>query len=117
MIPIMSLHSRLISLLIGFLIIFIIFYFVRRKYLDQIYALIWLLIGVFFIGLSFFPKVLDFISIFLGIDYLPFGILVVSILGLGAIVLHMSTIITLHNKKIREFEKKISFIIQDKNNK
>ena len=70
----------------------------------------------FFISLSFFPKIVGFISIILGIDFSPIGILVVSLVGLGAIILHMSTIITHHNKKIREFEKKISLIEREKKN-
>jgi hypothetical protein len=114
MIPTMSDHSRIVAFLIGIGIILIILFFVRRKYLDQLYSLIWILIGLFFISLSFFPKMLDFISIFLGIDFSPIGIVVVSVIGLGSIILHLSTIVTKHNKKIREFEKKIALIEKDK---
>ena len=99
MIPIMSTHTRLISFLIGIIILMIIFLFVRKKYLDQIYSFVWIVIGIFFIFLSFFPKILNIISSILGIDFSPIGILVVSIVGLGAIILHMSTIITNHNRR------------------
>lgn len=116
MIPIMSDHSRMVAFLIGVGIILIILFFVRKKYLDQLYSLIWILIGLFFISLSFFPKMLDFISIVLGIDFSPIGILVISIIGLGSIILHLSTIVTNHNRKIREFEKKISLIEKIKKN-
>ena len=110
----MSFHSRIIAFLIGLAIFGIIFYFVRRKYLDQIYSFIWILIGFFFISLAFFPNIVDLISAILGIDFSPIGILVVSLVGLGAITLHLSTIISAHNKKIREFEKKHSLIEKNK---
>ena len=116
MIPTMSDHSRIVAFFIGVGLILIILFFVRRKYLDQLYSLIWILIGLFFITLSFFPKMLDFISNFLGIGFSPIGIVVVSIIGLGSIILHLSTIATNHNKKIREFEKKIALIEKDKKN-
>lgn len=116
MTPIMSDHSRILAFFIGVGIILIILFFVRKKYLDQLYSFIWMLIGLFFIFLSFFPKMLDFISVFLGISFSPIGILVVSIIGLGSILLHISTIVTNHNKKIREFEKKIALIEKDKKN-
>ena len=110
----MSLHSRLIALLIGVIIIFCIMIFVRKKYLDSLYSFMWILIGFFFILISVFPKIVNFISIALGIDFSPIGILVISILVLGIIILHLSTIVTTHNKKIREFEKKIALMINNK---
>lgn len=106
----MTLHSRLIAFLIGIILILLILFFLRRRYLDHLYSLIWILIGLFFISISFFPNIVEEISKLLGIDFSPIGILVVSIVGLGAILLHMSSVITQHNKKIREFEKRLSII-------
>ena len=110
----LSLHSRFIAFLIGTIIIFIILYFVRKKYLEHLYSFLWILIGIFFISVSFFPKIIDFISHLLGIDFSPIGVLVISIFGLGTIILHLSTVITQHNRKIKEFEKKIAIIENEK---
>mgnify|MGYP001246482022 CR=1 FL=1 len=55
-------------------------------------------------------NIVELISKLLGIDFSPIGVLVISIIGLGAILLHMSSIITQHNKKIREFEKRLSIL-------
>lgn len=112
----MTFHSRLIAFLIGMILILLILFFLRRRYLDHLYSLIWILIGLFFISISFFPNIVEEISKLLGIDFSPIGILVVSIVGLGAILLHMSSVITQHNKKIREFEKRLSIIdLKNKN--
>ena len=106
----LSLHSRFIAFLIGLVIIFIILLFVRKKSLEPMYSFIWILIGVFFISVSFFPNIIYLVSVLLGIKFSPIGVLVISIFGLGTIILHLSTIITKHQRKIREFEKKIAFL-------
>jgi len=106
----MSLHSRFIAMIIGIALIFLILLLVRKRYLEHLYSFIWIMIGCFFISVSFFPNIVDVISNLLGIEFSPIGVLVVSIFGLGAILLHISSIVTQHNKKIREFEKKLSVI-------
>ena len=113
----LSIHSRFIALLIGLIIIFIILLFVRKKSLDPMYSFIWILIGIFFILISFFPNIIYLVSILLGIEFSPIGVLVISIFGLGSIILHLSTIITKHQRKIREFEKKIALLENKKSNK
>ena len=113
----LSIHSRFIALLIGLIIIFIILLFVRKKSLEPMYSFIWILIGIFFILISFFPNIIYLVSILLGIEFSPIGVLVISIFGLGSIILHLSTIITKHQRKIREFEKKIALLENKKSNK
>jgi hypothetical protein len=105
-----SLHSRYIAFLIGILIIFVIFLFIRRKSLEPMYSFIWILIGLFFISVAFYPKIIYLISVLLGITFHPIGIIVVSIFGLGSIILHLSTIITKQQRKIKQFEKKIAIL-------
>lgn len=106
----MTLHSRIIAFLIGMILIFLILFFIRKRYLEHLYSFIWIIIGLFFISISFFPDIVELISKLLGIDFSPIGVLVISIIGLGSILLHMSSIITQHNKKIREFEKRLSLL-------
>jgi hypothetical protein len=106
----LSLHSRIIAFLIGLTVIFIIILFVRRKSLEPMYSFVWVLIGIFFISIAFFPKIIFLISALLGIKFSPIGVLVISIFGLGTIILHLSTIITRHQRKIKEFEKKIALL-------
>ena len=97
-------------MIIGISLIFLIIFFVKKKYLENLYSLVWILIGFFFVVVSLYPKIVNHISSFLGIEFSPIGIIIISILGLGIIALHISTILTQHNRKIREFEKKLSLI-------
>ena len=106
----LSLHSRLIALLIGVVIISVIFLFVRKKNLEPMYSFIWILIGIFFISVAIFPNIIQIISILLGIKFSPIGVLVISIFGICSILLHLSIILTKHQRKIREFEKKIALL-------
>ena len=92
-------------MIIGISLIFLIIVFVKKKYLENLYSLVWILIGFFFVVVSLYPKIVNHISSFLGIEFSPIGIIIISILGLGIIALHISTILTQHNRKIREFEK------------
>ena len=112
----LSLHSRLIALLIGVIIIFIIFLFVRKKNLEPMYSFIWILIGIFFVSIAIYPNIIQIVSTLLGIKFSPIGVLVISIFGIGSILLHLSTILTKHQRKIREFEKKIA-LLDNKNSK
>ena len=113
----LSLHSRFIAFLIGIIIIFVILFFVRKKYLEHLYSFLWIIIGIFFISVSFFPNIIDAISFLLGIDFSPIGVLVISIFGLGTIILHLSTVITQQKRKIKEFEKKIALIENEESKK
>ena len=111
-----SLHSRFIAFIIGITIIFLILLFVRKKSLEPMYSFFWILIGIFFISVAFFPNIIYLVSILLGINFSPIGVLVISILGLGAVILHISTVTTKHQRKIKEFEKKIA-LLENKNSK
>jgi len=111
----MSFQSRLIAFFCAIFILAIIYILLRKKRLDNFYCIIWIFFGFFLILLSVFPSLINVISKILGIDFVPLSLLVLSIFALSTIVLHLTTIITKHNQKIREFEKKIAYII--KNNK
>ena len=110
----MTIHSRIVAMIIGLALIFLIAIFVRKKYLENLYSFVWILIAFFFIFVSINPKIVNLVSDLLGIEFSPIGIIVISILGLGIISLHISVILTQHNRKIRDFEKKMSLIDEKK---
>ena len=112
----LSLHSRLIAFIIGVAIIFLVLLLVRKKSLEPMYSFFWILIGIFFISVAFFPNIIYLVSVLLGINFSPIGVLVISIFGLGAVTLHISTVMTKHQRKIKEFEKKIA-LLENKDSK
>ena len=69
----LSLHSRLIALSIGIIIIFAIFLLVRKKNLEPMYSFIWILIGIFFVSITVYPNIIQIVSSLLGIKFSPIG--------------------------------------------
>ncbi len=90
------------------------FFFMRKKILENFYTLIWIIIGFIFIFIALFPGIINLISNILGIEFLPLGVFVIAIFGLGAIIIHLSSVISSHEKKIKEFEKKIAILVYKK---
>ncbi|MFI5350080.1 MAG: DUF2304 domain-containing protein, partial [Elusimicrobiota bacterium] len=75
-----------------------------------IYAITWFLAGLAFLGMGSFPSAVEFSARLLGIYSTPAAILVVAISGVGAVVLHLSIIVTEQHKQIRQFEKEIALL-------
>ncbi|MBF0292166.1 MAG: DUF2304 domain-containing protein [Nitrospinae bacterium] len=106
----MSLKARLICILLGILVLLIVSYLVRRRRLYNIYAITWFLASITFVSMGVFPGFVENLALLLGIYFTPAAILVVAIMGLGAIVLHLSIIVTDQHKQIRHFEKEIALV-------
>jgi hypothetical protein len=111
----MSLQSRLIALFVGIFLLYFIFNFLRKRILNNFYALLWITISALFIIIAVYPDLLEFIARIAGIDFTPLAIVAFFIFFLIAIVFHITLIISDHNRKIREFEKEISFLKEKKN--
>ena len=62
--------------------LFLVFELIRRRRLDEGYALLWLGCGLFFLSFSIWRKALDYIAGFAGIYYPPAALLLLLILGL-----------------------------------
>jgi hypothetical protein len=108
----LSFQSRFIAFTCAILLLSVVYMLLRRRRLDNFYSILWIIIAFVFMTISIFPNILNIISQLLGIDFVPLSILVLSIFALSSIVLHLSIIITKHNQKIREFEKKISYLVK-----
>lgn len=106
----MSLKSRLICIVMGFVVLGIVSFLVRRRRLYNVYAITWFLVGIVFLSMGIFPSFVENIAALLGIHFTPAAILVVAVGGLGAIVLHLSIIVTEQHKQIRQFEKEIALV-------
>jgi hypothetical protein len=105
-----TLRARVISLIVGFGMAFIISYLVRKRKLYNIYAASWFLMSLIFIALGLFSQFIDQLAALLGIYFVPAAILVVAVGGLMAIVLHLSMIVTEQHKQIRQFEKEFALL-------
>lgn len=104
----MSLRARLISIVIGLLILSLVSFLVRKRRIYNIYAITWFLISLLFLAMGVFPTLVETLAALMGIYFSPAAILIVAIGGLMGIVLHLSIIVTDQHKMIRNFEKELA---------
>jgi len=106
----MSVRSRLICIVMGFIILGTVSFLVRKRQLYNIYAITWFLASITFFLMGIFAHFVEMIAELLGVYFTPVAIIVVAVGGLGAIVLHLSVIVTEQYKQIRQFEKEIALL-------
>jgi hypothetical protein len=87
----------------GLLIVFII-ELIRRKKLKEEFAVLWLGMGIVFLVISLFRKLLDKFSLLVGIDYPPAALFIILIMGLTVILIHFSVAIS----RLKEENKKLA---------
>lgn len=104
----MTLTARLISIIIGSIVLIIISYLVRRRKIYNIYAFTWLSLSVLLILIGLFSPVVEFIRYVLGVDFTPIAILVLIIGGMLAILLHLSIIVSEQHQELKRLEKEAS---------
>lgn len=95
-------------------VIFIIFIFskVKKKIFSERESVYWMLGAIFVLILSIFPKLLDSMSVFLGIYYPPSLLFLVSILFLIIIVFRQSIQISSLNEKVKELAQREAILEQ-----
>jgi len=87
----------------GFLIIFIL-ELIRRKKLKEEFSVLWLGMGIIFLVISLFRKLLDKFSLLVGIGYPPAALFLILIMGLTVILIHFSVAIS----ELKEANKKLA---------
>lgn len=106
----MSFRARVIAFILGFVLLGLVSFLVRRRRIYNVYAIMWFLVSIIFLTMATLPQSVEALSSMLGIFSTPIAILVVAIAGLIALVLHLSIIATEHHKFIRKFEKEIALL-------
>lgn len=106
----MSLTSRIIILIVGFVILFVISYLVRRRKIFNLYAITWLGLSFIFILLGIFQRLTDFFARLLGIGLAPFAIIVIALGCILTIILHLSIIVSKQQNEINRLEKEIALL-------
>ena len=94
----------------GFLIVAVISFFVRRRRIYTVHAITWLSLGLLFLIMGIFPVLIEYLARLLGIYFVPTAIIAVTLGGLLFTVLHLTIIASEQHKKIRSFEKEISIL-------
>ena len=97
---------------IVFSIIFVIFILnlVRKNKLDEKYSILWLFFGIVILIVSIFPSIIETISEWFDVYYPPSLLLLISILIIGAYIIHITLVITKQNKMIIKLAQEIALL-------
>ena len=86
---------------------------IRRRRLDEGYALLWLGCGLFFLGFSVWRRALDFLAGMVGIYYPPTALLLLLILGLFVVVIQVSVVITRQRHQIKALTQRLALLEEE----
>ncbi len=91
---------------LGFLLL--ILELIRRRRLDEGYALLWLGCGLLFLGFSVWRRALDYLAGVAGIHYPPAALLLLLILGLFVVMIQFSVVITRQRRQIKSLTQRLA---------
>ena len=86
---------------------------IRRRRLDEGYALLWLGCGMLFLGFSLWRKALDYLAGVVGIHYPPAALLLLLIFGLVIIMIQFSIIITRQRHQIKSLTQRLGLVEEE----
>jgi hypothetical protein len=108
----MSLKIRIIGAILGFIVIFIVSYLVRRQKLSTIYSLTWFMLGLNLIIFSVFKNLIFNVSQMMGIHFPPLAFFVLALFGQTLVLIHLSIIASEQFKIIKKLEKDVALLNQ-----
>lgn len=115
-----SLKLQLLGILTGLVIVGLILYLVRKGQLKAGYALMWLLLGIGVLITSMSTNLLNLTAFILGVYYAPAALFMLIILGIIAILIHYSTVISRQEEKLKTLIQEIGLLkheIENRNKK
>ncbi len=86
---------------------------IRRRRLDEGYALLWLVCGLLFLGFSIWRKALDYLAGIVGIYYPPAALLLLLIIGLFMVMIQFSVVITRQRHQIKSLTQRLALLEEE----
>jgi len=102
-----------ISIIGSILILIMIIELIRKKKLMEEYTIIWLLFGMIFLVFSIWRDGLEVVSRLVGIGYPPATIFLILIMGIFAILIHYSLIISKITERNKILVQEIGLLKQE----
>lgn len=105
-------HERLsiAIFVVTFANLFLILELVRRRYLREKYAFLWLAVGLAIVSLSLARPLLDRFSLAIGITYGPTTLFLFSIMFLAGVAAHLSYEVSRLEEKTRKLAEEIALM-------
>ena len=111
-------NYQIVAIIVNFLIIFILIELIRRRKLRENYALIWIVIFIFFLIFSFKIDFIIFIGSFLGIAYTPSAIFLILFAALYLFLLYFSVVVSQLKEENKNLTQEIGLLkFKSKNKK
>lgn len=102
-----------ISIIGSILILIMIIELIRKKKLMEEYTIIWLLFGMIFLVFSIWRDGLEVVSRLVGIGYPPATIFLILIMGIFAILIHYSLVISKLTERNKILVQEIGLLKQE----
>lgn len=106
----MPIETRLLMALASLTLMAVIIYLVRRRRLDEKYAVLWLGVGAVMLLAPLSVRMIDLLSRGIGIHYPPAFVFLVGFLGLCLINLQFSVVISRLSRENRVMARKLALI-------
>lgn len=100
----------IISIIATILFMVFIIFLVRNKKLNEKYSILWMIFGIMIILLAINYKLLDVISIKIGIYYSPALLFLTGFIFLILYTVHLSIVVTKQNRDIIRLNQEIAII-------
>ncbi len=83
---------------------------VRRRLLQEAYAILWVAAGLAMIVLSVWTRLLDFLSFLVGTKLPAFALILALIMGILLLLFQLTIVISLHERKIRLLAEELALL-------
>lgn len=83
---------------------------VRRRLLQEAYAILWVAAGLAMIVLSVWTRLLDFLSLLVGTKLPAFALILALIMGILLLLFQLTIVISLHERKIRLLAEELALL-------
>ena len=101
---------QIVSLIGSCIFLLFVFELIRRKKLQEAYALLWFIMGMLFIVISVFTDLLAQISKLIGIVYPPATLFLFLLMTVILILIQLSVVISKQNTQIRKLAQKVALL-------
>ena len=101
---------QFVAVLCSILFLLFIIELIRKEYIKEAYALLWLFMGGIFLILSVWRDGLEVLSRFIGVAYPPAALFLVLILFITLILIQFSIVISMQNERIKKLTQEIGIL-------
>lgn len=96
--------------LLGLLFVGCVLELIRRRKVEERYAVLWLLLGMTMTWMSFFPSMLDKASGFFGIHYAPSLLFFMGLLFALALIMHLTMVISKQHRLLVRLAQEVALL-------